>query len=372
MYRVQWIGFHATSDTDNSHAEVPEVEPRIMRMTGPRLLADLRGNSHSHSRPKTQELHQEFPQADLITQAHTPESAAIEMEQFWKSITPYFATQPFDIGLYRIVMEECSSLASEPTDVTYEEVNCPGTVRPAIWCKPALASPSRAILYLHGGAFIACSPASHRKLAAHLAKKTGAYALLVDYRRAPEHQFPCQIEDVVSAYKWLLNNRGISNRSICLAGDSAGGNLTVSVSLALRNQGIPMPAAIAAFSAWLDMRVAGESYKRNAGKDILADPDTLPGVIAAYLGGAPLDDPLVDVLRADLKGLPPMYLTAGTAEVLESDAVTLARRAREAGIDVQLELPSDLQHIWICLAGNAAEADTTLSQAAAFLRKRME
>ena len=296
----------------------------------------------------------------------------MEMERFWKALTPYMSKEPLDIGLYRIVMEECGSLAAEPTDVTYEEVKCPGTVRPAIWCKPIAASPSRVIIYLHGGAFIAGSPTSHRKLAAHLAKKAGAYALLVDYRRAPEHQFPSQIDDVVDTYKWLLNDRGISNKSIALAGDSAGGNLTVSVSLALREQGLPMPAVIAAFSAWLDMRVSGESYQKNIGKDVLVVPDALPGVIAGYLGNASLDHPLVDVLRTDLRGLPPMYLATGTSDILESDAVTLAKNAKEAGIDVQLETPENMQHIWVCLAGNAAEADTTLSQAATFIRSKMK
>ncbi|KAF4981103.1 hypothetical protein FDECE_17749 [Fusarium decemcellulare] len=294
----------------------------------------------------------------------------MEMQRFWTDLTQLII-DPLNVPLFRVVMEQCGTLASEPTDVTYEEVKCPGTVRPAIWCRPQSSSPSRVILYMHGGAFVSSSPGSHRKLAAHLAKKAGTQALLIDYRRAPEHQFPDQIDDTVAAYKWLLEEQGYSNANIAFAGDSAGGNLTVSASLALRQQGLPLPAAIAAFSPWLDMRISGESYERNMEKDALVFPGSLEGAIANYLGDAPRDNPLVDLLRTDLTGLPPMYLATGTADVLESDASTLAKNAREAGIDVQLELPPDMQHIWVLLAGNAPEADKSLSEAAAFVSRKM-
>ncbi|CAK7228071.1 hypothetical protein SEUCBS140593_006792 [Sporothrix eucalyptigena] len=307
----------------------------------------------------------------------------MEMEHFWKSITPHMLKEPFDVALYRIVMEECGSLATEPTGVTYEEVQCPGTVKPAIWCRPVSVStppsslsspppPPPVILYLHGGGFISGSPASHRKLAAHLAKHAGTHALVLDYRRAPEHTFPSQIDDVVAAYKWLTEDQGIPHTKIALAGDSAGGNLSVATSLALREKGMPLPAAIAGFSPWLDMRVSGASYETNRDKDALAKPEMLPGVIQTYLGGNDkADEPLVDLLRTDLKGLPPMYLATGTSDILQSDAETLAKRAREAGIDVELETPKDLQHIYVCLAGNAKEADHTLKSAGAFIRSKM-
>ncbi|CAH0035494.1 unnamed protein product [Clonostachys rhizophaga] len=295
----------------------------------------------------------------------------MEMESFWTNLSQYMTKESLDIGLYRIVMEECGSLASEPTDVTYDEVKCPGTVRPAIWCKPHSSSPSKLILYLHGGAFISGSPASHRKIAAHLAKKAGTYALVLDYRRAPEHQFPKQIEDVIATYEWLLNDRGLKPHHIAFAGDSAGGNLSVSASLAIKQRGLPIPAAIAAFSAWLDMRASGETYERNNHKDALASPEALPGVIKTYLGDAPLDNPLVDLLRTDLTGIPAIYIATGTSDILESDAVSLAENARKAGVGVQLELPPDMQHIWIALAGNSPEADRSLSEAAAFIISKM-
>jgi acetyl esterase/lipase len=119
------------------------------------------------------------------------------------------------------------------------------------------------------------------------------------------------------------------------------------------------------------MRASGETYERNNHKDALASPEALPGVIKTYLGDASLDNPLVDLLHTDLTGMPAMYIATGTSDILESDAVSLAENARKAGIDVQLELPPDMQHIWIALAGNSPEADKSLSEAAAFIISKM-
>lgn len=300
-----------------------------------------------------------------------PSQESQKMADLYLKLNKYLRADGLDTDLYRILMEELGSVGAEPTDVIYEEVKCPGTCRPAIWCKPLSASPSRVILYFHGGAFVAGSPSSHRKTVAHLAKRVGAHALIIDYRRAPDHQFPTQIEDAVAAYKWLINEKGISSKAITFAGDSAGGNLSVSTSLAARSLGLDVPAAIVAFSPWLDMRLSGESFKTNADRDVLVLLEAIQGVVDTYVGSASLDDPLLDLIHTDLKGLPPMYLTAGTAEVLQDDVVMLAENARSAGIEVQLELVEDMQHVWVCMAGNAPEADKTLSQAADFILSKM-
>lgn len=265
-------------------------------------------------------------------------------------------------------------MTAEPEDVTYHEVQCPGTVRPAIWCTPLSASSSRVILYLHGGGFIGGSPSSHRKTAAHLAKRAGCHTIIIDYRRAPNHQFPTQIEDVIATYKWLINDRSIASKNIVFAGDSAGGHLTVAASLRAKSLGLAMPAAIVAFSPWIDMKLEGKSFQTNASKDALTpNPDgALAGGVGAYVGNASLDDPLVDLLHADLTDLPPMYLAAGTAEVLQDDAVRLADKAKIAGVEAHLELAEDMQHIWVFMAGNAPEADGTLTRAAEFIRMKLE
>ncbi|GAB7356566.1 hypothetical protein MBLNU459_g7300t1 [Dothideomycetes sp. NU459] len=293
------------------------------------------------------------------------------LTDLYRQLNRYLNAENLDPSLYRIVLEELASAGAEPTNVTYEEVKCPGTVRPAIWCKPLSTSSSHVILYLHGGAFIAGSPTSHRKIAGHLAKAAGSHALLIDYRRAPEHQFPKQIEDVVAAYKWLINEKHFSSKNIAFAGDSAGGNLTVAASLAIRNLGLEVPAAIVAISPWIDMRLAGKSFQTNAHKDVVVLFEAIQGVVATYVGDASLDDPLVDLLHTDLEGLPPMYLAAGTSETLQDDAVRLADHARSSGIDVRLELAEDMQHVWVCMAGNAPEADKTISQAGSFIRTKL-
>jgi acetyl esterase/lipase len=300
-----------------------------------------------------------------------PSQESQRITDLYNKLNSFLRREGLEIELYRILMEEVSSLGAEPTDVTYEEVKCPGTIRSAIWCKPTSASSSHVILYLHGGGFMAGSPSSHRKLVGHLAKRAGCHAIIIDYRRAPEHRFPKQIEDVVAAYEWLLNDKGVSSKNIAFAGDSAGGNLTVSSSIALRDAGLALPAAIVAFSPWIDMKLSGEGYQNNADKDVLVMSESMQSVVDIYVGDGSLDHPLVDLLHTDLKGLPPMYLTAGTAEVLDTDSTRLAEKARSAGIEVQLELVEDMQHIWVCMAGNAPEADNTLSQAADFIRSKL-
>jgi len=300
----------------------------------------------------------------------SPESQALT--DLYLKLNTYLRSETLDTELYRIIFEELASMSAEPTEVTYEEVQCPGTVRSAIWVKPqSAASSSSVILFLHGGAFIAGSPSCWRKMVGHLAKKAGCQALSIDYRRAPEYQFPSQIEDALAAYKWLLNEKGYSSKNIAFAGDSAGGNLVVSTSLAAKQAGLDVPAAIAAFSPWVDMRVSGKSYQTNSQKDVVCMMEALQGVVNTYVGKASLDEPLIDLIHTDLTGLPPMYLTAGTFEVLQDDTVQLAANARKTGVDVQVELAKDMQHVWVCMAGNAPEADETISQAAYFIRKRI-
>jgi acetyl esterase/lipase len=209
-------------------------------------------------------------------------------------------------------------------------------------------------------------------VAAHLAKKARCRALVIDYRRAPEHQFPKQIEDVVSAYTWLINDLGFSSKNIAFAGDSAGGNLTVSAALTIKTMGLEIPAAIVAFSPWFDMKLTGQSWQRNAKTDSLVQLEAMQGVIDAYVGESSLEDPCLDLLRTDLTGLPPMYLTSGTAEVLEDDAALLAETAKSAGNEVHLVRVDGMQHIWVLMAGNAPEADDSLSQAANFICRKME
>ena len=175
-------------------------------------------------------------------------------------MTDRLAANPeMDLPTLRAMLEELAVQAAEPTDVTYEEVDAGG--RPALWCIPLGAATDRVILYTHGGGFVSNTMHSHRKLAGHLAKAAGVRSLVIDYRLAPEHPFPAQLDDAVAAYHWLLD-QGIEADHIATAGDSAGGNLATSVVLKLRDDGVPLPAAIVALSPWYDMECDGDDARQ--------------------------------------------------------------------------------------------------------------
>jgi acetyl esterase/lipase len=176
---------------------------------------------------------------------------------------------------------------------------------------------------------------------------------------------------MIAAYKWLLEEKGFSSKNIAFAGDSAGGNLTVATALAAKTLHLEMPCAIVAFSPWIDMKMTGKSWKTNAHTDACVILEAMQGVCKTYLGDTSLDHPLVDLLHTDLKGLPAMFLATGGAEVLQDDAAMLAKNAKLSGIEVHFDVVDEMQHIWVLMAGNAPEADRTLSQAADFIRSKM-
>ena len=187
--------------------------------------------------------------------------------------------------------------------------------------------------------------------------------VITDYRLAPEHPFPAAIEDSVAVYRSLLAERGGKGR-ILIAGDSAGGNLAIATTLKLRELGEPLPAGIIAFSPWLDMEHTGEAIETNAGTDTLVNRAMLEGLAATYLGGASPTDPLANPLKADLAGLPPVYLNAGSSEALLSDTIRFAEAAEAAGVSVTMSIAEGMQHVFPCLAGRAKVADDELARIA--------
>ena len=271
------------------------------------------------------------------------------------------------IRLIRSVFDEWHQPTREPEDVTYREDTVGGV--PGIWTLPAGADPSQVLLYSHGGGFAVGSAASHRKLAGHLAKALGVVSFVLDYRRAPEHPHPAQVEDGVAAFTGLTE-RGIAPADITTVGDSAGGNLAVAIPVALRELGRPLPGRMIAFSPWLDMENRGETLVTNAATDALVTPPLLEGMIAGVLAGGAIDPttPLANPLYADLAGLPRLYIDAGGAEALLDNATRLADRARAAGVDVTLSVVEGMQHVFPFLAGNAPEADTEIAAIATWYR----
>jgi monoterpene epsilon-lactone hydrolase len=243
--------------------------------------------------------------------------------------------------------------------------------RPALRVEPTGGSRAGTILYFHGGSFVFGSPATALSLTGSLVVRTGFGALSLDYRLAPEHPFPAAIEDTLSAYRALLDG-GADPATIAFAGDSAGGGLTVTTCLAARDAGLPMPAAIVAFSPGLDATRTGESMDTKAGIDPILSRDGLKDTLAMYLGGQdPRQHLLSPAVLADLRGFPPMLIQVGTNEVLLDDSTRLAARARAAGVDVILDVTAGVPHVFQSFHGVLDEADQALDRAALFLTQHI-
>jgi epsilon-lactone hydrolase len=205
---------------------------------------------------------------------------------------------------------------------------------------------TRIVLYLHGGGYVGGSPEMYRSLTSGFARRCDARVFALDYRLAPEHPFPAALDDAVAAYKWLLA-QDIAPSNVVVAGDSAGGGLTLSTLLAIRDMGLPRPAGAVMIAPWVDLLSTGESVRTNARTDDVVVPDNGEHKLAhAYMGDGALDDPRASGFYADLTGLPPMLIQASAIEVLRDDSVRLDAKARAAGVDSNLRLWDGLPHVW--------------------------
>ncbi len=215
---------------------------------------------------------------------------------------------------------------------------------PAEWVIPSDPIKDHIILYLHGGGWIMGSPLASRRLNSAIAETTKISILSIDYRLAPEYPFPVPLEDCVDAYKWLLSN-GFKNDHIIIAGDSAGGNLTLTTLLKIRDLGIDLPAGAICLSPATDLTLADDSFFKNAETDILADMGIFWWIVA-YLSGENPRNPYISPLFADLKGLPPILLQASSCEMLCSDATRFVEKAKKAGTNAILQSWDDMSHVF--------------------------
>jgi acetyl esterase/lipase len=240
-----------------------------------------------------------------------------------------------------------------------------------MWAVPKGCDPSRVLLCAHGGGYVVGSMYTHRKTYGHVAKAVGCRALIVHYGRAPENVHPGPVDDMVKAYKWLLD-AGVQPVHVALIGDSAGGGLAVTTILRAREKGLPLPAASMPLSPWLDMEAKGETFDTNRERDVLVTRDVIGTMAHTFLGehGSPTD-PLANPLHADLRGLPPLYIQTGADEALLTDSRNLAETARRSGVDVTLEIVPEMQHVFQFLAGVAPEADAAIARLAKWVRPRL-
>lgn len=263
--------------------------------------------------------------------------------------------------------EVWGDLTAEPCGVDYAEISAAGL--PAMWITPHGCAADRVLLGMHGGGFISGSMYTHRKLFGHLAKAAGVRALVFDYRLAPAHVHPAQVDDSTAVYRWLLD-QGIRAEHIAFTGDSAGGGLAITTQLRAREQGLPLPAAALPFSPWVDLEAGGDTY--NIGLDPFFDRDSVRQFAGMFLGphGDPRD-PLVCPLFADLTGIGPVYIQVGGDEALLADAQRLAEHASQHDLEVRIDVFPEMLHTFQMAAGRAPEADDAILRMATWVRPRL-
>lgn len=250
--------------------------------------------------------------------------------------------------------------------VRREAVDADGV--PCQWLIPQDSPDDQVLLYLHGGGFVYPLTPPHLEMVAHLAQKAGLRALLVDYRVAPDYPFPAPLDDCLTAFCWLLK-QGIPAQRIVIAGDSAGGNLTITTLMKLRNRGEPLPAAAACLSPVANL--SGSGRLMSGTDDPLLHPRAIRFYNESYVGQGNPADPLISPVFGDWYGLPPLLVHAGEDEVLCGDAVRIEELARAAGVDVRLEIYPRMWHVWqLNLA--LPQARQSLDDIAHFLTSHLE
>lgn len=228
------------------------------------------------------------------------------------------------------------------------------------------AGAGNTVLYFHGGGYVIGSSVSHRHIVSRIALAAKARVLSVDYALAPENPFPAAVKDGVKAYRWLLD-RGQKPEQIALAGDSAGGGLAAATLLAARDEGLPLPAGAALISPWSDLTCATGSYETRAEADPMITPEGIRELANVYLAGADPRDPLASPNFGNLAGLPPLLIQVGDDEVLLDDSRNLAARAREAGVEVELEVAPDMFHVWHAFYQMFAPGEEAIERMGAWL-----
>jgi monoterpene epsilon-lactone hydrolase len=268
------------------------------------------------------------------------------------------------IAATRARMERVTRLVPLPRGLAVTEARLGN--RPAL----RIAPPPGAglILWLHGGAYCLGSHRTHAPLVAGLAARAGLGAALPHYRLAPEHIFPAALEDARAAWDALLAEGWAPDR-IALGGDSAGGGLAFALLAELLAEGT-RPAAVVAFSPWIDLTLSGASHRRLARRDALLPAERLPEVRDLYLAGADPTDPRASPHRAAFPSAPPVLIQASRDEILADDARMIAERLRAGGAQATLDLVPDVPHVWQFWQGYLPEADAAMDRAAAFLARR--
>ena len=227
----------------------------------------------------------------------------------------------------------------------------------------------RTLLYLHGGGYVLGSIDTHRSMVTRLCKFAGIRGLIVDYRLAPEHPFPSAIEDAEQAYDYLIEN-GVAPEKMLLAGDSAGGGLSLALMQTLREHGKAQPKAVALLSPWTDLTISGRSHKERAERDPMIDVERMPQAIDWYCPNQDKKNPLISPVFADLAGFPPLFVQVGSEEVLFDDSTRLVENAEKADVDAELQIWPDMPHVHQIAHRFVPEAKAALRDIAGFFNRK--
>jgi epsilon-lactone hydrolase len=270
----------------------------------------------------------------------------------------------------RDLFSHWGDVTGEPGGLDYIEVDAGGV--PAMWATPKDGSMDRALLCSHGGGYVAGSMYTHRKMFGHIAKAVGCRALIVDYRRSPENPHPAPVNDMTTAYQWLLEKERVKSERIAFVGDSAGGALALTTIANARERGLPLPTATMPISPWAGWDTSAKTYDTNAHRDVIVNRDTTNALGALFIGekGDP-KHPLANPLYTDYAGFPPIYITVGDAETLLDDSRRIAQRARQANVEVKIDEYPDMQHVFQFMAGAAPEADAAVRDMARWVKPRL-
>jgi acetyl esterase/lipase len=291
--------------------------------------------------------------------------STLQLEQLRPALAANKAKLAGTLDQIRLAFEEMLTQSPVAPGVVFEEQTTGGL--PATWCIPSQAVKDQVLLYLHGGGYVIGNSRGYRPMGSEFASRLRTRVLIPDYRLAPENPFPAALEDAVKVYRSLLDAK-VPPKSIVLAGDSAGGGLTVATMAAIRDAGLPLPAGAAAISPWADLEVNSDSFISKAKEDPLIEADGLRGMAAAYLGSASPKNPSASPIYTNFAGLPPLLIQVGSAEILLDDATRLAARAGAAGVKVRLDIWPEMFHVWHVSAAVLDEAREALDDAAAFLK----
>jgi acetyl esterase/lipase len=273
---------------------------------------------------------------------------------------------PVELDDLRSYLVRLQKFVPPPLKIDPNPVDANGI--PCEWVLPEKAISTQVVFYLHGGGYVTKMPVLHRNFLYRMAQESQTQFLMVDYRLAPEHPFPAALEDALVAYDWLLH-QGWDSQKIIIAGDSAGGGLTLATLLALRDMGKPLPVGAILMSPWTDLTGSGESITRLQDLDVMLTWENLQDSALDYAGSEPLSHPWISPLFADFHGLPDSLILVGGREILMDDSTRLAQRMTEDGVEVDMVIEPYMGHVYPATGPAIPEAQRAIEKIADFIKK---